>query len=133
MLHILRIIPYLDTKSCLNVVTALKLVIAPCSFFTIENRFFSHPIHPYHSFPSLHPSQFSSSFYPPLSPDSPLPFPFKKEQASKKQQQNTTKQDTRKQSKILFIEAQGSPTGRKVSQEQVKDSETHPVPQLGVR
>lgn len=66
------------------------------SFFFIENRSFSHTLDPNHSSP--HP--------PPLSTRStPLLSPFRKKHASKRQQPNMTKQNTRRQGKSLCIEA----------------------------
>lgn len=84
--------------------------------FLMENRFFFHTIHPDHSSPSLPPST------PPRSPPPPTlsctftccSFPFRKEQAAKRQEPNTTKQDTLKQDKISHIRAgHGNPIGAK--------------------
>jgi hypothetical protein len=64
------------------------------SFLQIENRFLSHTIHPGPQFSSLPSSQLPPSSYlfsPP--PSGPPLFPFRKVQASQRQQPNRTKQN----------------------------------------
>jgi hypothetical protein len=77
------------------------------------------------SFPYPHSSQFLPSPMSPLPPDPfLLHFLFRKEQASKRQQPNTTKQGTIRHDKNPDTEAeQGNPIGRKGFQEQTKESE----------
>jgi hypothetical protein len=70
-------------------------------FFIIENRFFTHTVHPIHRFLPLTLLQVPS--LPPLFPR-PTPVIFKKEQASKRQQENKTKQDTVRQGIILRLD-----------------------------
>jgi hypothetical protein len=97
--------------------------------YIIENKFFSHTIHPNqspipHSSHLPHTSSLPGST-PPLSP-------IRKDQASRRQQPNMTKQNTLRQDKIPHTKAErGNPTGGKESQEQAKESDTHP-PQSGV-
>lgn len=87
------------------------------------NKFISHTIHSDDSFPSLYSSHLSS---PLLSQayTSPL-LPFRKEQASKRQQSNRTKQDTKRQTKAFILTLEDNPTGGKESREQAKVSETN--------
>lgn len=97
-----------------------------CVNFFLENRFFSHTIHPSHSFPSLH----SLLSYPdPLQ----LHFLFRKEQVSL--QEMAAKQDKTRYSKTRqkpSIEAgQGNPKRGKESEEQAKELEIHLLPLSG--
>lgn len=89
------------------------------------NKFISHTIHSDDSFPSLYSSHLSSPLlYQAYT--SPL-LPFRKEQASKRQQSNRTKQDTKRQGKCPYTKAgQGNSTWGKEPQEQANDSRTHP-------
>lgn len=106
------------------------LIVQSKGFLFVGNRLFSHIIHPDHSFPPfILPS--SSSF--PFSPiSSPLPFPSKK-QYSKRQQPNTTKKETIRQSKSPPFEAgQGNTIVGKNPRGRQKKSETHPFPLLGI-
>lgn len=64
------------------------------SFFFIENGFFSHTMHPVHN--PFHPFQLSSTS---LLHALPIPFLFRKEQASKRQKPSKPKQDTLRQGK----------------------------------
>ena len=61
-------------------------------------------------------------------------FPLlKKKKVSKSKHSSRTKQNTLNESKSPNFEStQGSPMGEKESQEQAKESETHPLPFLGV-
>lgn len=64
----------------------------------------------------FYPSTPPSCLPPPLSHISaPSPFPFTKEQASKRQQSNPTKQDTRQGESPPFKTGQGNPKGGKES------------------
>lgn len=84
-------------------------------FFFIKNRFFSHTIHAHHSFTSLSLLLTCPYLLPPLDPLSLPISPFRKEQASKRQQENTIKQNIRGQGKTFHTEArQSNPTGGKI-------------------
>lgn len=73
------------------------------SYF-IENRFFSHIIHPVYNLPFLHPPSYPllhlSSDLPP-----PIRFLFRKERSSNRHQPSKTKQDTLRQGKSPPIKA----------------------------
>lgn len=79
-------------------------------------------------------STFFSSPWPSLSSrSSPPSSPFRKEQASKRQQSNTIKQNTIKQHKSPHSGAgHDNPVGGKESQKAAKESETHTFSHLGV-
>lgn len=60
-------------------------------------------------------------------------FLLRKEQAPKRQQPDSTKQDRIKQGKSLYIKAgHGNPLREKESQGQAKESETHPLPLFSI-
>ena len=81
-------------------------------FYFLFYSFFSHILHPDHSFPLT--TFLSPSAPPALSPRStPPPFPFRKEQAFKEYQPNTTYQVTiRLRTYLHFKAGEGNPEGK---------------------
>ena len=79
-------------------------------FVFVENTVFSHAIHLNYTFPSFYPSQSPASLL--YAEYTPFPLPFRKEEASKRQQASMTKQDTMRQGKSPHLEAgHGNPIG----------------------